>query len=142
MLKLSTGNWLLMTSSVLKGISGAISGDLPFIERHVWFTKLPFKPVFHQLFLRYYYWLSGKLNAKKLQWCTLLHGVYTVQYMYNITPSLPGAQNLRQGVVMKNPGFTDGFRQFCGYQYFCYEILYYLVSSYFPFFKSFKLKSA
>ena len=33
-----------------------------------------------------------------------------------------------------NPGFTDGFRQFCGYQYFCYEILCYLVSSYSPFF--------
>jgi len=33
-----------------------------------------------------------------------------------------------------NPGFTDGFRQFCRYQYFCHEILYYLVSSYSPLF--------
>ena len=33
-----------------------------------------------------------------------------------------------------NPGFTDGFRQFCGYKYFCYEILFYIVSLYSPFF--------
>ena len=31
------------------------------------------------------------------------------------------------------PGFTNGVRQFCGFQYFCYEILFYLVSSYSPF---------
>ena len=37
-----------------------------------------------------------------------------------------------------NPGFTDGFRQFCGYQYFCYEILCYLVSHILHFFESLK----
>ena len=31
------------------------------------------------------------------------------------------------------PGFTNGVRQFCGYQKFCYEILFYSVSSYSPF---------
>ena len=29
-----------------------------------------------------------------------------------------------------NPGFTNGIRQFCRYQYFCYEILFYSVASY------------
>ena len=29
-----------------------------------------------------------------------------------------------------NPGFINGVRQFCGYQFFCYEIFFYLVSSY------------
>ena len=33
-----------------------------------------------------------------------------------------------------NPGFTNGVRQFCRYQYFSYEILFYLVSSYSRFF--------
>ena len=32
----------------------------------------------------------------------------------------------------RNPGFTNGGRQFCGYQYFCYEILFYFISSYSP----------
>ena len=41
-----------------------------------------------------------------------------------------------------NPGFTNGFTQFCRYRYFCFEILYYLVSSYFTiFFESLKSKS-
>jgi len=35
-----------------------------------------------------------------------------------------------------NPGFTDGVRQFCGYQDFCYEIFFYLVSSYYPYFSN------
>ena len=35
-----------------------------------------------------------------------------------------------------NPGFTNGVRQFCGYQYFCYDVLFYLVSSYSPFFSN------
>ena len=44
------------------------------------------------------------------------------------------------GIVMKT--FTiGGYRQFCGYQYFCDEILFYSISSYSPFFKSFKSKS-
>ena len=29
-----------------------------------------------------------------------------------------------------NPGFINGVRQFCVYQFFCYEIFFYLVSSY------------
>ena len=36
------------------------------------------------------------------------------------------AQNLRQGIVIKT-SFKTGF---CGYQYFCYEISFYLVYSY------------
>ena len=32
-----------------------------------------------------------------------------------------------------NPGFTNGVRQFCGYQYFSYEILFYSLSLYSPF---------
>ena len=36
-----------------------------------------------------------------------------------------------------NPGFTSGFWQLCGYQYFCYEILFYLVSSYSPILSNF-----
>ena len=34
-----------------------------------------------------------------------------------------------------NPGFTNGVRQLCGYQYFCNEILFYLGSLYSPFFR-------
>ena len=41
-----------------------------------------------------------------------------------------------------NLGFKNGDRQFCRYQYFHYEILYYLVSSCSPFFKSLKFKSS
>ena len=56
--------------------------------------------------------------------------------MFVSCKSMYRAQNLRQGIVMKtsykNPGFANGVRQFCGYQYFCYEILFYLVSSYSP----------
>jgi len=41
-----------------------------------------------------------------------------------------------------NPGFTNGLTQFCRYRYFCFKILYYLVSSYFTiFFESLKSKS-
>ena len=41
-----------------------------------------------------------------------------------------------------NPGFTNGFTQFCRYRYFCFEILFYLVSLYFTiFFESLKSKS-
>ena len=47
------------------------------------------------------------------------------------------AQNLRQSIVIKisfeTRVFTNGVRQFCRYQYLCYEILYHLVSSYFLF---------
>ena len=32
------------------------------------------------------------------------------------------------------PGFLIRVRHFCGYQYLCYEILFHLVSSYYPFF--------
>ena len=31
-----------------------------------------------------------------------------------------------------NPSFKNGVRQFCGYQYFCYKILFYLVFFIFP----------
>ena len=41
-----------------------------------------------------------------------------------------------------NPGFTNGVRQFCEYQYFCYEIPFYSVCLYSPFhFEYLKSKS-
>ena len=41
-----------------------------------------------------------------------------------------------------NSGFTNEVRQFCGYQYLCDKLLFYLVSSYSQsFFESLKSKS-
>jgi len=72
-------------------------------------------------------------------------GMYSVAIMYSM-PGMyrtPWAQNLSQGIVRKT-SFKTEFHEwgyvFCRYQYFCYEILYYLVSSYSPFFESLKLK--
>ena len=56
----------------------------------------------------------------------------------------PRAQNLRHGSVMKTsfePVFKNGFRQFCGYRYFCYEILFHVVSYVSIFVVSLKSKS-
>ena len=50
------------------------------------------------------------------------------------------AQNLRQGNVMKTsfkkPGFTNGVRQFCEYQYICKEILFFSVCLHSPFYSN------
>ena len=43
--------------------------------------------------------------------------------------------------VISIKNFTNGVRQFCGYQYLSYEILFYLVSEYSPFFQFLKSKS-
>ena len=51
------------------------------------------------------------------------------------------SQKLKKGYRYENqfwnPGFTDWFRQLCGYQYLYYEILCYLVSSYSTFFSNY-----
>ena len=41
----------------------------------------------------------------------------------------------------QTPGFTNVVRQFCGYQYFCCEILFYFVCLQSPFLESLKSKS-
>ena len=65
--------------------------------------------------------------------CTLRASVHSHSF-------LALSQKLKTGYHSENqfwnPGFTNGFTQFCGYRYFCYEILFYLVSSYFTIFSN------
>jgi len=72
----------------------------------------------------------------------LLHPslVYTVSLYIILYIIYELSQKLKTGYHSENqfwnPGFTNGFTQFCGYRYFCYEILFYLVSSYFTIFSN------
>ena len=60
--------------------------------------------------------------------------------LFSIVFKVPQSPKLKTGNRYENkfwnPGFTNGVRQFCGYQYFCFEILFYLVSSYSSFFSN------
>ena len=72
-----------------------LNDHLPFIEWHVQFTTIPFKPLLDQGFRRYSYLYGGKLSAKKLRECTLARSVLCTLYtstestVYTVTSSLP-----------------------------------------------------
>ena len=70
--------------SKLKGTVAVITSDLPFIEWHVRFTAIPFKPLSDQEFNRYSYLFGGKLSANWNRANVHQHRVYSVTcYMYN-----------------------------------------------------------
>ena len=86
-------------------------------------------------------------------WCTLVYPgipwytltVYSTLDILTLNPVYSWAQNLRQGIVMKTSFGTRVSRMrlgsFVDINIFCCEISFYLFSSYFPLFKSFKSKS-
>ena len=81
---------------------------------------------------------STTLHSRSLP---LMQTITYFKYMYAVFLHI-SAQTLRKGIAMK-PSFETrvSWMGFCGYQYFCYEILLFFVSSYFSFFQISLIKS-
>ena len=75
----SSKNRFLKPLYALYGTVSTISSDLTFIEWHVRFTTIHFKPLCDQGFRRYSYLYIGKISVKKLRECTLARsGEYSI----------------------------------------------------------------
>ena len=61
----------IFSNALIKWTVRVISSDLSFIEWHVRFTTIPFRPLLDQGYDRYSYLYSGKFSAKKPRECTL-----------------------------------------------------------------------